>query len=560
MDDLIQQVRQYHKATKHRFSGYAPSPGFLDWDSQPNPFREYTGSPRVVLPLINHQNSRGYHALFSPVEHEPAPLNLNSLGHFFELAFGISAWKSTGMDRWALRNNPSSGNLHPTEAYLVLWQAIDDRLQPGIYHYVSRDHALEQVACFNAARLGEIPVSRVKTRAALALTSIHWREEWKYGARAYRYCQHDVGHALACARFAAGVLGWTIAADSSATDDDLNKCLGLQRYEGDVEPECADLIAPLYFSGEQSPTPSPLWEPGRENFWGTLSGCIERWQGEANILSAEHAHWPQIKSLLPSVYKKQRSTAHHLSGNAGSQNLSRVAESPSPAAAHIIRQRRSAQRMQLGTGIAASDFYRAMARTLPTDSAPPFDAFPFKPAVNLVLFVHAVESLEPGLYALIRTPDLYDGFRKQCHQSFNWEKAGPEGLPLYRLHGPGDCRKPASQLSCYQGIAGHSAFSLGMMANMGETLAEDGAWRYRSLFWEAGMIGQLLYLEAEASGLQATGIGCYFDDEVHELFGLEAEGDWQSLYHFTVGAAKTDNRLLTEPAYGKRPYLDLAEF
>ena len=27
----------------------------------------------------------------------------------------------------------------------------------------------------------------------IALTSIHWREAWKYGERAFRYCQHDHG-------------------------------------------------------------------------------------------------------------------------------------------------------------------------------------------------------------------------------------------------------------------------------------------------------------------------------------------------------------------------------
>ena len=29
----------------------------------------------------------------------------------------------------------------------------------------------------------------------MALTSITWREAWKYGERAFRYCNHDVGHA-----------------------------------------------------------------------------------------------------------------------------------------------------------------------------------------------------------------------------------------------------------------------------------------------------------------------------------------------------------------------------
>jgi len=36
----------------------------------------------------------------------------------------------------------------------------------------------------------------------------------------------------------------------------------------------------------------------------------------------------------------------------------------------------------------------------------------------------------------------------------------------------------------------------------------------------AGAIGQVLYLEAEAAGVRATGIGCFYDDPVHQVYGL----------------------------------------
>jgi len=62
------------------------------------------------------------------------------------------------------------------------------------------------------------------------------------------------------------------------------------------------------------------------------------------------------------------------------------------------------------------------------------------------------------------------------------------------------------------------------------------------------MIGQLLYLEAEESGIGATGIGCYFDNPVHTAFGI-VSSEWQSFYHFTVGGPVEDNRLITLPAY-----------
>ncbi|MFM0015969.1 nitroreductase, partial [Paraburkholderia sediminicola] len=65
-------------------------------------------------------------------------------------------------------------------------------------------------------------------------------------------------------------------------------------------------------------------------------------------------------------------------------------------------------------------------------------------------------------------------------------------------------------------------------------------------------LGQALYLEAEAAGVRATGIGCFFDDEMHALLGVE-DHTWQSLYHFTVGRAVDDQRLSTCPPYEVQP-------
>ena len=66
------------------------------------------------------------------------------------------------------------------------------------------------------------------------------------------------------------------------------------------------------------------------------------------------------------------------------------------------------------------------------------------------------------------------------------------------------------------------------------------------------MVGQVLYLEAEAAGIRATGIGCFFDDPVHRVFGIK-ERSFQSLYHFTAGGPVEDPRLTTLPPYEIQP-------
>jgi hypothetical protein len=51
-------------------------------------------------------------------------------------------------------------------------------------------------------------------------------------------------------------------------------------------------------------------------------------------------------------------------------------------------------------------------------------------------------------------------------------------------------------------------------------------------------------MEVWRTGIRATGIGCFFDDVMHQILGIE-DHSWQSLYHFTVGGPIDDRRLKT---------------
>src|SRR5262249_36572253 len=87
-----------------------------------------------------------------------------------------------------------------------------------------------------------------------------------------------------------------------------------------------------------------------------------------------------------------------------------------------------------------------------------------------------------------------------------------------------------------------------MLAEFEATLQADGPASYRRLHWEAGLIGQVLYLEAEAAGIRATGIGCFFGDATHALLGLKDRA-WQTVYHFPAGGPVEDARLQTLAPY-----------
>jgi Nitroreductase family len=184
-------------------------------------------------------------------------------------------------------------------------------------------------------------------------------------------------------------------------------------------------------------------------------------------------------------------------------------------------------------------------KTLPRNHCVPFDVELFEPSVHLFIFAHRVRGIHPGLYFFIRKENHLNEIKKSCNPEFLWKAIDP-GFPLYLLE-PGDFRETAIMVSCHQEIAGHSAFSIGMIARFKNVL-DNGPFRYRHLFWESGIIGQVLYLEAEAHGLRGTGIGCFFDDAVHDLLGFEDHA-FQSLYHFTIGDPVEDHRLTTYPPY-----------
>ncbi len=447
---------------------------------------------------------------------------------------GLSARKEIAGSGWYLRINPSSGNLHPTEAYAILPAIEGWPGGAGVYHYAPRQHALEQRARWPQDALSGAAGFHV------GLTSITWREAWKYGERAFRYCQHDVGHALAALRFAAAALGWRVQLMPEWDDARIARLLGLDRAEdfADAERETPELIARVIVNEVVEPPLSPAADANSE------------WFGRANRLSDFQVEWPVIDEAITA---SERLTA----GITQSKACDLVAwPLPSPpacnhSAGQLIRQRRSAVDFDGVTSITRETFLAILDATLPRTSAPPFDAWPFPPRSHLVLFVHRVTGLEPGLYLWLRAPRDADALRQAFHTNLKWE-AVADSAPLYRL-GPGDLRDFARTLSCQQDIAADGAFSLGMLARFEPVLRERGAAAYRELFWEAGMIGQAIYLAAEAAGVRGTGIGCYFDDGLHRALGL-AGHDWQTLYHFTIGGPVEDPRLRTVP-----PYAHLAE-
>ena len=547
--EAIESVVRYHDGTKHHFHGFARSLGFLDWASQPHPFRSFDGAPTLSLYPAQPPSAAAaglprvtYDQLFGD-QAVTAPVTAAAIGDFLRHSLGLSAWKVYLDSRWSLRVNPSSGNLHPTEAYIVTGPLADLSDTSGVWHYAPDRHVIERRCAFDRDAWSRLGAGESADAFFVVLTSIHWREAWKYGERAFRYCQHDLGHAIAALRLSAALFGWRLTIQAQWPQRAVATLTGIDRDEDFVDAEREEPACVLLVGVGSKPAQSLAADASFLDAVGN-----GRWFGRASQLSTDHVEWTFIDEVARSTEDIGHPDRAGNTGEAPAGNWRQTGALPADRgldARALMRQRRSAVAFD---GVSSTDrqrFIRLLSRAMP-GHRPPWDAMWWSPRIHLVLFVHRVTGFESGLYLLARDPLAVSRLTAALRREFLWEPAA-EGLPLWLLQ-RGDYQQRARRLSCDQDIAAEGFFSLGMLADFERSLHEEGPSFYRQLFWESGVIGQVLYLEAEAAGARATGIGCFYDDPVHELLGLDGHA-FQSLYHFTVGMPVEDVRLTTEPGY-----------
>ncbi|MEW6688570.1 MAG: SagB/ThcOx family dehydrogenase [Pseudomonadota bacterium] len=281
----LESVMRYHERTKHHFNRFAVGPGQLDWANQPDAFRRYAGAVLTRLPILRPDEepvSPAYESLYARGAVPGAPVNLRALSRLLEYALALSAWKQAGGTRWALRVNPSSGNLHPTEGYLLIGGIAELGEAPGLFHYAPAQHGLERRADCPEALLARLLRGFPPQAFLVGLSSVYWREAWKYGERAFRYCQHDAGHAIGTVRIAAAALGWSARVLDGVADETIDALLGLDRgvdFEG-AERESAELVMALW-PGEAAAEASSLDGEAVQDL------KKQRWYGKPNRLSRD---------------------------------------------------------------------------------------------------------------------------------------------------------------------------------------------------------------------------------------------------------------------------------
>jgi SagB-type dehydrogenase family enzyme len=487
--------REYHELTKHSAESLRRTQHYLDWTNMPNPFRHYEGVPIFDL-LANPQAPQisALKVLEGKTGNTSARDGAAFLSQLMFYSASISASKrvpSTGYT-YALRVNPSSGNLHPTEFHfstrgLVNWS-------DGLYHYRPSSHMTEQRA------MGDFGGKLVDRPAPLifVLTSIAWREAWKYQNRAYRYCLHDIGHAWQSLTLAARSVGCESFALGNFSDDRVAESCLLSQDEW-----------PMLIVGLHGPSiPVRMLDPVGTILFG----------GQSNQLSEEQVPYPLIERIHAATKVSMESTIPSLGQpkESGRGDISLPPHlSTSRNFGDVARTRRSALNFR-GGGESIS--LSQLATLLSNTKGPLFADFATARFVHLYLYVHRVEGLAQGVYRY-------------------W----PEHAELERLK-EGDQRPVAAALSLGQDLAGNACLAFSMIGDFENAARSYGDRGYRYVHFEAGAIGQRMYLASEALGLRATGIGAFFDEEVNRYLSLSPELG-QVVYHFAIGYPVPDPRL-----------------
>ena len=374
----------------------------------------------------------------------------------------------------------------------------------------------------------------------IGLSAVMWREAWKYGERAFRYCQLDTGHAIGAISYAAQTLGWVLIEQKNMTSDKLAHLLGVDRdtdFPAHRQPETEREEAEVLLSVSFNSAAMAITQ--------TVTPVL--WQGTASLIDAHPLYrWPVIEEVA--LATRQVTASANADKSLPKNTTNDRADNNSISTANVILGRRSAQRFNANHVMSAQDFIKILEALLPKDAAP-WNALTSTPSINIILFVHRVESFKTGLYLLTRVPELATKLDAELSHQFLRETIGdlPAKIKLQLLTPApsGDLNRLTRSLHCHQDIAANACFALGMLAEYEEIITDNPA-AYRDIHREAGLIGQVLYLQAEMLGMRGTGIGCFFDDPIHELLGLTDE-TFQTIYHFTVGLALDDTRIENIP-------------
>ena len=473
--------------------------GTLNPALRPRPDKRYPALAPLPLPNVTELPPSSMPALTAIADAGESgtttvsTLDVHALARIAFFTNGITKTIRRGGQAMMFRAAPTTGALYHIELYLVTGDLPG--LPAGVYHYGAHDHALRQLRAGDFRRVvvaatGDEPAT-AQASAILVMTSVFWRNAWKYATRAYRHTYWDAGTMLPNTLAVAAAAGIPTRLVLSFADAAIADLLGLDLdHEGVVAlvalgaadpPPAAPPVSPLDLRVEPYSAREIDFPLIRETHRTTL------------LESGEDAARWRRRGAPPPVETRPRAPLIALP-------VPEQADLPPVPVETVIRRRGSTRRFarepitlpQLST-LLDSSMHGIPSDTLGSEGTPCND---------LYLFVNAVDGLQPGTYVYHRADHALE--------------------PLH-LMSEAEARAQTHFLALEQDLGGDAAVNVYLLSDLDPTLAAFGARGYRLAQLGGALVAGKLYLAAYALGLGATGL-TFFDQAVIDAFSPHAVG------------------------------------
>jgi putative peptide maturation dehydrogenase len=226
---------EYRNTEKHSaiirafLAEHGPPPGEFA-DERPGPSIPLPGSDRPEA-LFQTLTARRTTRAFDP----DVPMTLEQLDTVLRYVFGCHGYAATLSGVVCIkRTSPSGGGLQPVEAYPIVSNV--EGVQPGIYHYNVRDHALTFLSEVDPTDARRMATSFMcgqsyfgAAHVSFVLTARFYRNHWKYRRhqKAYAGILMDAAHLSQSLYLVSGELGLGAFVTIAINSRDIEERLGL---------------------------------------------------------------------------------------------------------------------------------------------------------------------------------------------------------------------------------------------------------------------------------------------------------------------------------------------
>jgi SagB-type dehydrogenase family enzyme len=481
------------------------TPHHLDWQNQPNVFKDYPGLVPVALPSnLPLPDEKLSSILRLKDTRDPVgKIDSETLSLILRLASTLTAKARHAGGEYFFRSTASAGALYPTEIY-VASRSVDG-LDDGLYHFAVHRHCLYRLRGGEFSdyimRTTQTPENRVPT-LSFFLTAIFFRSAWKYRDRSYRYHLLDTGHVMENLLMGLTALRLSHSLSYDFDDEKTNHLLGLD----ETKEVC--LAITHVFSG------NPVSD-SRDQEIDSLPNAIR----SASRVSAREIDYPTVREFHRSGASKTRGSTREPEALHGSGVAPETWKKPATPTgwpeimnySEALYHRRSKRNFIKQT--MSQDSHAVLVSSAFSEiSSLSVATAEYNRSLFMGFLADDVEGTEPGFYLL----------------DFSRESTG--------LVSPGLFIERMARVCLDQMWLKNAAVHFLFLADPDRLDHLWGARGYRYAMLRAGQIGQRLYVSATAMGLGCCGIGAFYDEEAGKLLGLNKGSNL--LYLVAVGPIK----------------------